>query len=180
MVWLLSRVWLSLRPHGLYSPWNSPGQNTGGGSLSLLQGIYQLRDWTQLSHITGGLVAQLQCRRPGSISGSARSPGEGTGYHSSVLYTVHTGVHAFSVASVMSEVFVTLWAVALQAPLSIRFSRQEDWSGLPCPSPGDLPNPGTKPAPPASPALQVDSFPTEPPRKPFYMHSIWAIYCMYT
>ena len=141
---------------------------------------HQLRDWTQLSHIAGGLVAQLQCGRPSSISGSARSPGEATGYHSSVLYTLHIGVHAFSVTSAMSEVFVTLWAVALQAPLSIGFSRQEDWSGLPCPSPGDLPHPGSKPVPPASPALQVDSFPTEPPRKPYYMHSIWAIYCMCT
>ena len=41
---------------------------------------------------------------------------------------------------------MTPWSVALQAPLSMRFSRQEHWSGLPCPPPGDLPNPGTKPA----------------------------------
>ena len=44
----------SLRPHGLYSPWNSPGQNTGVGSLSLLQGIFQPRDRTQVSHTAGG------------------------------------------------------------------------------------------------------------------------------
>ena len=50
--------------------------------------------------------------------------------------------------------FWTLWAVARQAPLSMGFSRQEYWSGLPCPSPGDLPNPGIKPR---SPALQTDS-----------------------
>ena len=43
------------------------------------------------------------------------------------------------------------------------FSRQEHWSGLPCPPPGDLPNPGTEPR---SPALQVDSLPSEPPGKP--------------
>ena len=43
------------------------------------------------------------------------------------------------------------------------FSRQEDWSGLSCPSPGDLPNPGIKPG---SPTLQADSLPTEPPGKP--------------
>ena len=47
--------------------------------------------------------------------------------------------------------------VARQAPLSIGFSRQEYWSGLPCPFPGDLPNLGTEPECPASPALQVDS-----------------------
>ena len=47
-----------------------------------------------------------------------------------------------------------------QIPLSMEFSRQENWSGLPLPSPGNLPNPGIEPG---SPALQVDSSPTEPP-----------------
>ena len=54
--------------------------------------------------------------------------------------------------------------VAQQAPLSKGFSRQENWSGLPCPSQGDLPNPGIKPG---SPALQVDSSPTELSGKPW-------------
>ena len=53
--------------------------------------------------------------------------------------------------------------VARQAPLSIGFSRQEYWSELPCPPPGDLPNPGVKPG---SPTLQADSLPSEPPGKP--------------
>ena len=53
---------------------------------------------------------------------------------------------------------VTPWTVAHQAPLSIGFSRQEYWSGLPFPSLGDLLDPGIKPG---SPALQVDSLPTE-------------------
>ena len=53
---------------------------------------------------------------------------------------------------------VTPWTVAHQAPLSMGFSRQEYWSGLPFPSPGDLPNPGVEPK---SPALQADSLPTE-------------------
>ena len=43
------------------------------------------------------------------------------------------------------RLFMTLWTVAYQAPLSMGFSRQEYWSGLPCPSPGDLPNPGIEP-----------------------------------
>ena len=55
------------------------------------------------------------------------------------------------------------WTIALQAPLSMEFSRQEYWTGLPCPSPGDLPNAGTEPG---SPALQADSLPSEPPGKP--------------
>ena len=52
-----------------------------------------------------------------------------------------------------------------KAPLSMEFSRQEYWNGLPFPSPGDLPNPGTEPR---SPALQADSLLSEPPRKPTY------------
>ena len=51
----------------------------------------------------------------------------------------------------------TLWTVAPQAPLSMGFSRQEHWSGLPCPPPGNLSDSGIKPASPATPALQVDS-----------------------
>ena len=43
------------------------------------------------------------------------------------------------------------------------FSRQENWSGLPFPPPGDLPDPGIEPVPPVSPILQADSLPSEPP-----------------
>ena len=59
--------------------------------------------------------------------------------------------------------FVTPWTVDCQAPLSMEFSRQEYWSGLPCPLPGDLPNPGIKPR---SLALQANSLMSEPPGKP--------------
>ena len=52
----------SLWPHGLYSPWNSPGQNTGVGSLSLLQGSFQPRDQTQVSHIAGGFFTSWATR----------------------------------------------------------------------------------------------------------------------
>ena len=57
---------------------------------------------------------------------------------------------------------VTSWAIAYQAPPSMEFSRQEYWSGLPFPSPGDLPDPGIQPG---SPALQADALPSEPPGK---------------
>ena len=53
--------------------------------------------------------------------------------------------------------FATLWTVAHQAPLSMGFSKQEYWSGVPCPPPGYLANPGIKPMSPAAPTLQVDS-----------------------
>ena len=56
--------------------------------------------------------------------------------------------------------------IALQAPLSMGFPRQEYWSGLPFPSPGDLPNPGIKPVSPASPILAGKFFTTKPPGKP--------------
>ena len=58
------------------------------------------------------------------------------------------------------QVFVTLWAVAHQAPLSMGFSRREYWSGLPCPPPGDLPDPGIEPASLMSPALAGGLFAT--------------------
>ena len=54
---------------------------------------------------------------------------------------------------------MTLWTVARQAPLFMEFSRQEYWSGLPFPSPGDLPDPGIEPM---SPAFQAVSLPIEP------------------
>ena len=55
------------------------------------------------------------------------------------------------------RLFVTLWTVACQAPLSMGFSKQEYWSGLSFPSPGDLPNPGIEPG---CPDLQANSLPT--------------------
>ena len=65
------------------------------------------------------------------------------------------------------QLFATQWTVAHQAPLSMGFSRQEGWSGVPCPPPGDLPHPGIAPA---SPALQADSYlPLAPPGKPQMM-----------
>ena len=60
------------------------------------------------------------------------------------------------------RLFVTPWTVAYQAPPSMGFSRQEYWSGLPFPSPGDLPDPGIEPW---SPAFQADTLTSEPPGK---------------
>ena len=56
----------------------------------------------------------------------------------------------------------TQWTMARQAPLSMEFSKQEYWSGLPRPLPGDLPHPGIEPG---SPALQADSLPSDSPGK---------------
>ena len=62
------------------------------------------------------------------------------------------------------QLFANPWTIAHQAhPPSMEFSRQEYWSGLPFPSPGDLPDPGIKPR---SPALQAQALPSEPPGNP--------------
>ena len=61
------------------------------------------------------------------------------------------------------RLFATLWTVVYQAPQSMEFSRQEYWSGLPFPSPEDLPDSGIEPG---SPALQADALLSEPPGKP--------------
>ena len=66
------------------------------------------------------------------------------------------------------RLFATTLTVACQAPQFMEFSRQEDWSGLPFPSPGDLPNPGIEPE---TPALQADALPSEPPGKPNKWHT---------
>ena len=69
------------------------------------------------------------------------------------------------------QLCATLWTVALQAPLSMGFSRQAYWSGLPRPAPGDLPNPGIEPTSLMSPALAGRFFTTS---------AIWeALVCMY-
>ena len=64
------------------------------------------------------------------------------------------------------RLFATPWTVVYQAPPSMGFSREEYWSGLPFPSPVDLPDPGIEPE---SPVLQADALTSEPPGKP----SIW-------
>ena len=74
--------------------------------------------------------------------------------------------------------FATLWTVARQAPLSMGFSWQEYWSGLPFPFPGNLPDQGIEPG---FPDLQADSLPSEPPGKPYEKNTVaqnntWKIF----
>ena len=67
-----------------------------------------------------------------------------------------------------AQLFATPGSVAHQAPLSIGFSRQEYWSGLPCPSLEDLPDPGIEPVSPVAPALQADSSMLSHQGKPYF------------
>ena len=69
------------------------------------------------------------------------------------------------------------WTIACQAPLSMEFSRQEYWSGLPFPPPGDLPDPGIKLR---SPALQEDSLLSEPPGKPIIVERLCIYACVHS
>ena len=91
--------------------------------------------------------------------------------HSSTLawgipWTEEPGGLQFSSGTQSCLTLCDPWTVAHQAPLSMGFPRQEYLSGLPFPSPGDLPHPGTEPASPKSPALADGFFTTEPPGKP--------------
>ena len=76
-------------------------------------------------------------------------------------------MHIGSIYVYRVQLFETLWSVAYQASPSMGFSRQEYWSWLPFPSPGDLPDPGIKPG---SPALEADALTSEPPGKPIYIY----------
>ena len=69
------------------------------------------------------------------------------------------------------QLCVTPWTAACQAPLSMGFSRQEHWSGLPCPPPRDLPDPGIEPTSPESLALQEDSLPLTHQGSPVIFYS---------
>ena len=74
------------------------------------------------------------------------------------------GIKSLVLGVLVTKLCLTLetpWSIACQAPLSMGFPKQEYWSGLPFPSPGDLRDPGIEPRS----ALQADSLPSEPPRK---------------
>ena len=82
----------------------------------------------------------------------------------------------------MSDSSATPWTVACQASLSVGFPRQENWSGLPFPPPGNLPDPGVEPASPTSSALTGRFFTTEPPGKPSSLSDKgkicpWHLFC---
>ena len=86
-----------------------------------------------------------------------------------IYITQSNTTHMWCTQSFSHALFsVTPWTVARQAPLSMGFSRREHWSGLPFPSPGDLPSPMIKPM---SPAVAGRFFTTELPGKPNYMHT---------
>ena len=101
----------SLQPHGLYNPWNSPGQNTGVGSLSLLQGIFPTQGWNPGLPDCRQILYRLSQQW--------------------VLELLLLLLNRFSCVRLCA----TPEMAAHQDPPSLGFSRQEHWSGLPFPSP---------------------------------------------
>ena len=101
----------TLQPHGLYSPWHSPGQNTGVDSLSLLQGIFPTQG------LNPGLPHYRQILYQVSLKGSPR-----------ILEWVKVKVKSLSRVRLLA----TPWTTAYQAPPFMGFSKQEYWSGCHC------------------------------------------------
>ena len=118
-----------------------------------------IKTYTKLSK---GIIFRNRDR----LGGGEHSLSTSTEFGFSSFLTVHALQSRF-------RPFATPWTVAYQAPPSMGFSRQECWSGLPFPSPGDLPNPGIEPG---SPALQADALPSEPPGKPMIYNAILILY----
>ena len=138
----------SLRPHGLSLP------------VSSVHGSLQVRtlEWVAFSFSRGIFLTQgSNVGLPHGITIWDSLPFELPGRlntNSSGMVTFFLPVLSFSCV----QLFATPWTVTRQAPLSMQFPRQEHWSGLPFPSPGDLPHPGIEPR---SPALQADALLSE-------------------
>ena len=122
------------KPTRFPRPWDSPGKNTEVGCHFLLQ-CMKVKSESEVAQSCPTLSNPMDCSPPGS------------------------SVHGTLQARVLEWGAI---AFSNQAPLSMGFSRQGYWNGLPFPFPGDLPDPGIKPG---SPALQADSLPTELPGK---------------
>ena len=78
------------------------------------------------------------------------------------FWTLYINIYVCAQSLHCVQLFATPWTTVCQVPLSMGFSREEYWSGLPFPPPGHLPNPGIEPG---SPAFHEDSLPSEPPGK---------------
>ena len=106
----------------------------------------------------GGSSRGFRDRWPEEGMRQGTSVSDSTSNQSLQVKTRHEFVHAIGFSCVW--LFATLWTIAYQAPLSMGFSRQEYWSGLSCPPPGDLPYPGIEPTSLKSPALACRFFTT--------------------
>ena len=153
----LTFLWVYGRqPARLLCPWDFPGKDTGVCCHFLLQGIFP----SQGSH--PGL---LYCRRILYCLNHQGSPCVSLKRRSLNLNLSLSCVCFECSVAQLCQTLASPWAVACQALLSMGFPRQEYCSGLPFPTPGDLPHLRIEPMSPASPALAGRFFTTEPPGK---------------
>ena len=126
-------------------PWDFPGKNTRVGCHALLQGIFLMQGSNpHLLLLLHWQVGSLSLASPGNIR--------------LTLKLCISNSHECLLCHFSCLQFLeSPWTEARQTPLSMGFSRQKYWSGLPFPSPGDLHDPGIKPRSLAAPALLVDS-----------------------
>ena len=128
----------------LLCSWDFQNKNTRVGYHFFLQGISS----TQGSNI---------CLLSEQADFYCWATRDAQGIYTPLLYTTMCVLSLFSCV----QLFVTLWTTAYQAPMSMGFSREECWSGLLCPPPGDLPDPGIEPTSRTSPALAGGCFTTD-------------------
>ena len=136
--------WFQKTQMGLVRSSVSSSRNCTVTGLSKARGRSSSSSWTLM--LTTGV---LMTGRLGTLGRQAQLPQYSREWHARIL-------SRFSHARLCT----TLWTATRQAPLSIGFSRQDYWSGLPCPPPGDLLNPGIKPTSLMSPALAGGFFTT--------------------
>ena len=147
-------------PGSLLHPWHFPVKSTGVGCHCLLRRSSSIYSNFNLNSVQPKTNDSIVINPKMSLT--------------IVIYEVNSLIsHSFWISFVLRcvlcalllsrvQLFVTPWTVACQSPLSMGFSRQEDWNGLPCPPPEDLPNTGTEPR---SPTLRADPLLSELPGK---------------
>ena len=170
------------QPTRLPCPWDSPGKNTGVGCHFLLQ-CMKVRSESEVTQSCPTLSHRMDCSLPGSSVhgifqarvlewGAIWNLKNGTNeliykieidtdIENKPMVTESKGAHLLSCA----WLFVAPWTIGHQPPLSMGFLRQEYWSGLPFPTPGNLPHPGVRPTYLVVPALA--SLPLPSPGKPY-------------
>ena len=148
---------------------NSGGRRwTGRPAVhGVTEGRTRLSDWTELKFCSGLTDSQLHDFKKYSVFCLlGNSSPQRQKSRTSQNHTLGPCVSAW--VPNCFQLFTTPRTVACKTPLSMGVSRQEDWSGLPCPPPGGLPDPGFEPMSPASPPLTGGFITTEPAGKPVH------------
>ena len=175
----------SVRPHRwqltrLLHPWDSPGKNTGVGCHILLQCMKVKSQVKSLSHVRLFATPWTAAHQAPPSMGFSRQEYWCHWLRAAVVKSAH--LPCFHSVSPFLDFLLCLplHFIFFNIYISLHpwdFSRQEYWSGLPFPSPGDFPNPGIEPG---SPTLQADYLPSEPPGMLLYFIYIYIYIYIYT